>query len=512
MKKIDSKNSSYISFIIIAIFYAIGNFIWWKLNTPVLPEDMAGFHFHDIFFNQLLYYNAPLITWIMKGFFAIFGKEYFDLQIIIVNYIFFLVALYFIYKIGIELKDKETGNIAMILFALTPAVYGMSRQYGHQDWHVMILMVPNIYCLIKLNDFKDRKFSIFYGITVGLGLLMKDEFLPYFFVPWLYVAIRSLIEKIDKNKIINILTTILTGSLIAGCHYFRIEIISKILNEPTNETAPIFCFESLKMTTIDLSEYLLSLPIFILFIIGLIWFIYKYKNKNKWILILWFLIPWLIITFMPHHKEVEYSVGYIPVIILIIALFISGIKKYLIKKIFLIVLALIYFFQFIIISYFYRYDISFRYKQNTITFFNGNLISYDNTNNSFNISLLNHLKKISNGYSLVIPTPFAKKIVSLALINDIDISVTWLDDENILEHDIYIFIGSDSYFLNSIYNSIDFLYGNSNKELCEEKKNKIMENFQKVKDNYYLIDSFYIQNIEDEEHLVRLYKKKTDLL
>ncbi|MBR3627908.1 MAG: glycosyltransferase family 39 protein, partial [Elusimicrobia bacterium] len=351
MKQINFKNSSFTIFIVISIFYLIGSLIWWKINTPIIPQSICALHFLDISTNSLLYDNAPLITWIMKGIFFVFGKEYFDLQIIIMNYFFFLIGLYFIYKIGLELKDKETGNIAMVSFALTPIVYDLSRQYGHQDWHVMIAMIPNIYCLIKLNDFRDRKWSILYGITVGVGLLIKDEFLPYFFTPWLYVVVKSLIEKTDKKKIINILITILIGSLIAGCHYFRLETINKILHEPINETAPVFTFQNFKIMTIGLSEYLLSLPTFILFIISLLYFVFEYKNKYKPVFLLLILVPWMIITFMPHHKAPEYAIGIIPIIIIFISLFISDIEKKYIKQIIICFYILILFLQFFYFSY-----------------------------------------------------------------------------------------------------------------------------------------------------------------
>ena len=224
----------------------MGNFIWWKLNTPVIPVAISALHFDDIFKDGYLYGNAPLITWIMKCIFSVFGKKYFDLQIIGVNYIFFLISLYFVYKLGLQLKDKETGNMSMLLFALTPAVYEIARTYGHQDWHVMVVMTVNIYCLIKSNDFINRKWSILYGITIGLGLLVKDEFLPYFFAPWLYVALRSLIRTVEKRKIINILMTIAIGSLISGCHYFRYKIIYKVLHEPIIETVTVFDLTSLE--------------------------------------------------------------------------------------------------------------------------------------------------------------------------------------------------------------------------------------------------------------------------
>jgi len=117
--------------------------------------------------------------------FSVLGKEYFDLIIIFINYIFFLIPLYFIYKIGEETDSKESGQIAMILFALVPAVYGLSRQFGHKDYHIIAAITFNIYCLIKTDYFKDRKWSFIYGISVGLGLLVKKQFLAYFIMPFL---------------------------------------------------------------------------------------------------------------------------------------------------------------------------------------------------------------------------------------------------------------------------------------------------------------------------------------
>ena len=346
-KEIDS---SFILFLSISFLYLVFNFVWWYLNTPVIIDGISAVHFADVFENSFLYRNAPLITWIMKGMFFLFGKEYFDLQIIFVNYLFFLISLYFIYKIAVEIKDKETGNITMVLFAITPAIYGLSRQYGHQDYHIIAAITANIYCLIKTDYFKNLKWSVLYGITVGIGLLIKDEFLAYFFIPWLYIVIISFVENINIKKIINVLITILIGCSISGFHYFQDWIILKLINEPFTETVPVFSFDSIKIVTISLWEDLLSVPIFVIFIIGLVYFLFKYRNQNKYLFIFWIAVPWLIVTFMPHHKKVEYFAGFIPAIILICSIFLTSlsdnVRKYTIGIVFFICIM-----QYFILSY-----------------------------------------------------------------------------------------------------------------------------------------------------------------
>ncbi len=390
-------NDTFIIFLIIAFIYAVCNFIWWIINTPIIPTWDSAVHFNNILEKGYIFYNAPLITWIMKGMFYIFGKEYYDLIVIFVNYVFFLIPLYFIYKIGTELKDKETGNIAMILFALVPAIYGMTREYGHQDYHIVAGITFNIYCLIKTDYFRNRKWTIWYGISVGLGLMIKDAFLAYFFVPFMYIVIMGLKEKADRAKVINIFISIILGSLISGWHYFRPFIIHKILHDPIIETVPVFAFDSLRIKTIGLWEDLLSPPIFIIFVIGLIYFIWKYKGKYKNIILLWFFVPWLIIMLMPHYKLPEYGAGFIPAMVLIGAVFLSNIVKIYLKKILIVLLIIICYLQYIDFSYGFGpnlFDMQSKDKNKIFHYYNRNnpLISCNMRDSKIILNLIKYLK------------------------------------------------------------------------------------------------------------------------
>lgn len=402
-------NTNFIVFIVIAFFYLIGNLLWYKLNTPIIIQGIYNNYFFRVLQEGEFFFEiTPLIIWIMKGCLKIFGNKYFDLEIIFMNYFFFLIALYFINKICIEIKDKQTGIIAMILFALTPAVYGASRQYGHHDYHIMCISILNIYALIRTDYFINRKWSVFYGISVGVGLLAKDAFLAYFFVPYMYFVIKSLMEKANRRqKIINIITTILTGSLIAGCHYFNLDVIVKILKDPLVESHySLFSFEGIRIFTTGLSEYLLSFPIFLLFLISVFLYILKYKNiKYKYIIFLWFITPWIVLMLMRHHKQPDYGLGLIPPIIIIVSLYISNIKNILYKKILSIVLVIVCLLQYISFSYginiglsdlkihlkdynFYYYDIN--YGNGT---YYPNMLTYNRENGYYCISMVKYLEE-----------------------------------------------------------------------------------------------------------------------
>ena len=82
-----------------------------------------------------------------------------------------------------------------------------------------------------------------------------------------------------------------------------------------------------------------------------------------------------------------------------------------------------------------------------------------------------------------------------------------------MERDIFIFIGEELDVVKLTDNIVSMMharYNKSKEEFYKETENKITEIFQKIKDNYYLMESFYIQDILDKEHFVRLYKKKAD--
>ncbi len=499
MKKINFKNSSFIIFIIIAIFYAVGNFIWWLLNTPIYPNGTYAQRLMDVFSDRLFYMDAPLIIWITKFLFYLFGKTYFDLQIIFENYVFFLIGIFFIYKLGFELKNKMAGNIAMVLFALVPAIYGLSRIFSNQIYHFTLIMLFNIYCLIKLDDFKNTKWTFIYGITVGVGLLVKDAFVVFFFSPWLYVVIRSLIEKTDLKKVVNILLTIMIGCSISSCHYFRYVIIDKLLHDPIGETTPIFCFDSLKVLTLGLSEWIVSPLFFIVFLVALYWFFFKYKNRNKLIISLWFFIPWLIMMLMPHTRFKNYGVPFAPIIILIISLFLSNIKSSLIRKTVVCTLIIVGVIQYIDFSYgvlninLFNKDINVCGRYQIKYYDKREFIEYDLEESKEKVELINILKEYENNIILK-PYYIDCSLLCIAALNNLTMKDYFFSFEDI-DSFIEEFEIEKSLFQDNKY---IFLDKDSDYETLDDKILRISE------DKYWFFSA--VINLKKEEYLEKNVK------
>lgn len=494
-------DASFVIFVLIAFSYAVFNFIWWQFNTPVIAYSISAAHFLDIFKPGWLFYNAPLITYIMRFMFFIFGKEYFDLIIIFVNYVFFLIPLYFVYKTGVEIKDKETGNIAMILFALSPAVYGLSRQYGHQDYHIIAAITFNIYSLIKSDYFKNRKWSIIYGVSAGLGLMIKDSFLAYFFMPFAYTVFLSLRDRSYKIKINNIIFAAITCALISGWHYFRPEIISKLISEPVIERAPVFSFESLRVMSIGLWEELLSPPVFIFFITGLVYFFAKYSGKNKMVILLWFLIPWAVIMFMPHSKIAEYGAGLIPAAALIGAVFINSWKFLIIKKTAILLIVLLGFFQYLDFSYGLEtglFDGKIELAGKKIRYYDlyGRLVFYDKNKSIPITDIVEHLKRNYSENTFFVESFLSvdsDAVATQMCLNDLECVQGYYDDKNLFDSDIIII--SDLRFDKFSDLRTQRIYANGEiLHITEEIKKEILfktkEVFDRIKKEYKLIYIF----------------------
>jgi hypothetical protein len=93
----------------------------------------------------------------------------------------------------------------MILFAAVPAIYGLSRFYGRQDFHIIPLLLMGIYFLIQSDMFKNQKWTIFYAISIGLGLLLRETFLGFAIPFFLFYAILTVYRGINKYQLYNII-------------------------------------------------------------------------------------------------------------------------------------------------------------------------------------------------------------------------------------------------------------------------------------------------------------------
>lgn len=369
--------------ILIISFHGINNWIWINNNNTYYHIDE---YYHLTFSNKIYkiifsnenelnpykldfitnpaFYQRPLMPLITAIFFyPIFGV---NANVAIMTNILFLAVLVFsTYAIGKKIYNKNTGLVAAFLVSMYPIIFGISRYYTYFIGLTAILSL-SIYLLLLSDKFKNRKYSILFGISSGIGLLINIFFAVYAIGPILYVIFSS-IRNLKKNRekiFSNIIIAFLLCLSCAGIwyiysmnkyNYFNDEfktfsVISKTIFSVKNSLNQYFKFFIFSFTYYleKLIDCQIMLPFFILFCIGLFFYI---KQKKKDIsLILWIVIPYLLIS-IKFFKTPTYVIPILPAIAILSSFWIFETKNKTLQKLLVIFVVIFGFTQFFIITY-----------------------------------------------------------------------------------------------------------------------------------------------------------------
>lgn len=397
---------------LLTLIYIIGNFIWYQINKPIFVlQPESALYFFDVLDSKLFsQIHPPLFHLAIKFLFYIFGKNNFAAIYMSVNIVFFATSLLFIYKIGEKLNGILCGQISMILLAATPAVYGLSRLYGRQDFHIITILLMGIYCLIKSDMFKNQKWTIFYAISIGLGLLLRETFLGFAIPFFLFAVFIAILYGITRTQIYNLLIMAMI-SFTLYTFQFAQKLKFSLLYTPFMEQKQ---FETLLMKLHiiigGLSENILALPLFLLLIFSILFILFKKKYKDNLILMLLcgLIVPIIIALVIPHHKQQVYMVPLIPTIILLIATSVSYLKIN-IRKILIFVFITMSLLQYTELSYGYKTwicdwqitindNLSFKYFNK----YDDNIMFYDLNKRDKYIKLLKNLEITKNKKTLIL--------------------------------------------------------------------------------------------------------------
>lgn len=138
------------------------------------------------------------------------------------NGLLYVATIFGVYFVAKNYLTKLSSFLAAFIFAF----------YGWTLWHVHLtysetatsaVAVWTIFFLIKSDFFQRKKYSIFFGIFLGLGLLVKWITLVYVGGPLIYVFYNILKKRLFKNKRVLIYAPIafILALLIAFYPYFH---------------------------------------------------------------------------------------------------------------------------------------------------------------------------------------------------------------------------------------------------------------------------------------------------
>lgn len=375
------------------LFHGIVNYFWINNNNIYYHPDeywhlTFSINIHDILFSNKtdvtfldnqVFYSRPLMPFITAiAIYPLFGT---DTNVAIMTNVLFLAVLIFsTYGIGKKLYNKNTGLLAAFLVSMYPIIFGISRFYTY--FIGLAAIISLCFLLLLLCDkFKNRKYSILFGLSSGIGMLLNISFVIFMTIPILYVIISSLkiVGKRERCKIIsNLAISLLVMFLVAGIwHGYSLLTHNYlgILKMPFNTPVTIIPTPELFNSIGIISEienkndiyiylqillyfftyylnvlinYLVFLPFFILLCIGL-FFYTKSKNRNN-LLILWLVIPYIIFSILV-IKFKAYIIPLLPAIAILSVFWVFRIKNQRLKKYIILSIVIYGIIQFYIISY-----------------------------------------------------------------------------------------------------------------------------------------------------------------
>jgi len=329
------------------LFYFINNYIWLKnsVDFPIEPQDAKFYGYMALWTNLIKHHDFTVMKLLVTG-----GGTYPPVYLlpailsslafggnypfhIMLNIVYFALLLFSVYSLAKEFFNERCAIISVCLLSLYPAIYGLSRKF-FIEFGMMWLVVSTILMLVQSKLFSVRKYSVFLGIFLGLGLMAKDTFALFIFGPLAYIGFKMVksVKNINHSAkpalgkvLFNLFLCLCVCFVIAGYRYCRLSIfyhhMVECLAESTGFT-PMFYVK-------DLISHEVSFVFFILFIVSLIWFLLTKRNEKdqKAILLLWFFIPFLYHSLMLHEKETRFILPYLPAVAIISAACVDSIRQ-----------------------------------------------------------------------------------------------------------------------------------------------------------------------------------------
>jgi 4-amino-4-deoxy-L-arabinose transferase-like glycosyltransferase len=88
------------------------------------------------------------------------------------NVIYMAILLLSVYGIGARMFGKQVGLLSSCLVSLFPMSFSMAR-YFYLDYALTAAVALSVYLLLLTNGFESKKYSLLFGLGLGLGMLIK---------------------------------------------------------------------------------------------------------------------------------------------------------------------------------------------------------------------------------------------------------------------------------------------------------------------------------------------------
>lgn len=220
----------YIMIVLFLVIFLITNYLYIKSDIGLKSND-------NHFYRSILFYDKlvmrgdvnlvsirfpPLVYLVSTCFYLVNGVSFEAARMSILFFsIIFLLAMF---GIGYEMGGNFGGFTVMALAGSSPYILEYSRSY-FLDFPQTALTALALYLLLKTNFFKDRKFSLLFGLVTALAMLTKWSAAFFLIVPVLWFIVPNIFRSFRSFKAF-LIYLIPASIIIAGSAWYLKQINS----------------------------------------------------------------------------------------------------------------------------------------------------------------------------------------------------------------------------------------------------------------------------------------------
>lgn len=311
----------------LAIFASV--LIWLKFDTNLPHWDMGRHLFHTLKYKELwldffagkknivglitMYmYYPPFVHNLGLLFSTVFGFR--SDAAVYSNIVWVVMLSYSTYFLAKHFFDRKTAVCALLFLFASPLILGQIREF-QVDFPLLAVFSLSFWLLIKTDNLKNSRYSFLFGLTFGLGMMVKWSY-AFFGLPLAIIyALTVLIQHKNNLKILlkNTGWAIVGAFLICGPWYLRnfsalkSDFSQNGIRQAQVEGDPYgFNLAAYGWYAKMSSFYYLFLPLLAAFFLGLINIIKGWKNsKAPLFLIILLVVFYLVISTLP-NKDIRY--------------------------------------------------------------------------------------------------------------------------------------------------------------------------------------------------------------
>ncbi len=208
---------AYFGLLLIIAGNVLGSLYWVRENTVLVGHDASAYLTTSLEYTRFLSelspqalftaftyppYRTPAIFIAVQPFLRLLGPDMDSAQLL--NILLLAIVILSTYLLGVHLSTRKVGLFAALLVGLFPMVAAMARLF-YTEMFLTAVVTVNLFALYKCHGFARRNWSVVWGLSLGVGLLVKWTMPIYVVAPlvwalWQNGRVRSLVHSLRHPR------------------------------------------------------------------------------------------------------------------------------------------------------------------------------------------------------------------------------------------------------------------------------------------------------------------------